>query len=199
MPRAALTPVEIAATRDQICAVATGLFAKHGYGGVTMRGIAAELGCSAMTPYRYFDGKEAIFDAVRIAAFGRFGDALEVGANGVRDPEARLEALAFAYLGFALSESAAYRIMFELDQASAPIDSNIYPEEGRAWQVLCRTVEDAIAGGVIAGDRDTVAHLFWGGLHGLASLHLAGKLQLGRKIEPLTRSMLRALLDGTRP
>jgi AcrR family transcriptional regulator len=152
-----------------------------------------------MTPYRYFDDKQAIFDAVRGAAFERFAAALEAGAADVAEPEERFQALAVAYLGFARSEPASYRIMFELDQTSESAHSDFHPEEGRAWQVLCNTVEVAITQGALAGDRDTLAHLFWGGLHGLVSLHLAGTLQLGREVEPLTRTMVKVLWDGMRP
>lgn len=197
MPRAALTPDEIAATREQICAAAAGLFAEHGYAGVTLRGIASELGCSPMTPYRYFADKAAIFEAVRAAAFERFADALESGARRARDPEDRLVLLGDAYLDFAITEASDYRIMFQLDQESDHAD--LQPQEVRAWQVLCDAVAAAIDAGVIAGERDTLAHLFWAGLHGLASLRLANKLQLGRDVTSLIRPMMQSLLDGTRP
>jgi AcrR family transcriptional regulator len=199
MPRAALTEHEIAETREQICAAAAGLFAEHGYAGVTLRGIAAELGCSPMTPYRYFDDKAAIFEAVRAAAFERFADTLEAGAGGARDPEQRLARLGDAYVRFAIGEPSAYRIMFQLDQEAAPGHADPPAQEGRAWRVLGDAVAEAIDAGAIAGERDTLAHLFWAGLHGLASLHLANKLQLGRNVASLIRPMMQGLLDGTRP
>jgi len=64
-----LSEDEIQDFRTSLCEVAERLFADCGYEGVTLRAIAAELGCSPMTPYRYFDNKEAIFTAVRMAAF----------------------------------------------------------------------------------------------------------------------------------
>jgi AcrR family transcriptional regulator len=199
MPRAALTPHEIAETREQICAAAAGLFAEHGFAGVTLRGIAAELGCSPMTPYRYFDDKAAIFQAVRSAAFERFADALEAGARRERDPERRLQLLGEAYVHFAIAESSDYRIMFQLDQEADSARSDLQPQEGRAWGVLCDAVAAAIDAGVIAGERDTLAHLFWASLHGLASLQLANKLQLGRDVASLIEPMMQSLLDGIRP
>ena len=41
-----------------------------------MRQLADDLGCSPMTPYRYFRDKDAILAAVRAAAFDRFAAAL---------------------------------------------------------------------------------------------------------------------------
>ena len=68
-----LSADEIQAFRADLCAAATRRFAEAGYGGVTLRGLAAELGVSPMTPYRYFRNKEDIFGAVRDAAFERLG------------------------------------------------------------------------------------------------------------------------------
>ena len=47
------------------CRVATRRFAEEGFAGVTLRGLASDLGCSPMTPYRYFENKEEIFHSVR--------------------------------------------------------------------------------------------------------------------------------------
>jgi AcrR family transcriptional regulator len=198
VPRAALSEVEIREFRQEICAVATRLFAEQGYAGVTLRSLAAELGCSPMTPYRYFSDKEAIFAAVRSASFGRFADAQEAAAAAADAPEARLRALAGAYVRFALDEPHAYRIMFELDQTPEPDDADQLVEETRAWQALRETVGAAVEAGLVAGDPDTLAHLYWAGLHGLVSLHLAGKLRLGCDLTELVDPMLGAVLSGTR-
>lgn len=198
MPRSALSHDEISSYREQICAVATRLFAEHGYAGVTLRGIANALGCSPMTPYRYFADKQAIFSAVRAAAFARFADAQEEAVQGAAEPTARLARLARAYVRFALDEPHAYRIMFELDQTPEPEDRELRDEETRAWTVLLGAIHAAVEAGALEGDPDTLAHLYWGGLHGIVSLHLAGKLRLGRDLADLTDAMLSALLDGTR-
>ena len=121
MPRP-LSSEEIQEFRDALCRVAERLFAEHGYGGVTLRAMARELGCSAMTPYRYFENKEAIFTAVRTKAFIRHGEVFEKIAGEHRDPLERLRAYAYAYVGFARDEPHAYRIMFEIagvDEATA--------------------------------------------------------------------------------
>ncbi|HEY3889596.1 MAG TPA: helix-turn-helix domain-containing protein, partial [Caulobacteraceae bacterium] len=60
-----LTDNDLARFRDRLCDVAERLFAEHGAEAVTIRQMAAELGVSAMTPYRYFKDKDAILAAVR--------------------------------------------------------------------------------------------------------------------------------------
>lgn len=196
MARAALTRDEIESFREQICDAATRLFADHGYGGVTLRAIAAEVGCSPMTPYRYFADKEAIFTAVRAAAFARFADALRDAS--AHPDEGLLAELGAAYVCFALSEPHAYRIMFELDQTPDQDDPKLREGEGSAWSQLRNAVVRSLEAGIVEGDPDELAHCYWAALHGLVSLHLAGKLQLGLDLDQLVAPMLRAVLDGTR-
>jgi AcrR family transcriptional regulator len=195
VPRAALSEHEIAAYRERICDAATRLFAERGYEAVTLRGIAAEVGCSPMTPYRYFASKEEIFTLVRAAAFGRFADHCEAVAARFEDPVERLGALGRAYVDFALSEPDGYRIMFELRQEFSE-HPELVSEATRSWLPLRGAVADAVDAGKLAGDADVVAHLFWAGVHGLASLELAGKLCLGPALADLVDPMLATLFRG---
>src|SRR5688572_17671893 len=117
MPRVALSSHEIEAFRRRAAEAATRLFARDGYEAVTMRSLADALGVSAMTPYRYLAGKDALFGLVRGEAFRRFADRLEVAlAHAGTDPAVRLIRLKQAYVAFAVDEPDAYRIMFELRQ-----------------------------------------------------------------------------------
>ena len=187
MPRAALQPDELVAFRTRAAEAATGLFAAHGYAAVTMRALAEELGVSAMTPYRYLPGgKDELIALVRTSAFRSFADALEAGIAKSRDPEDRLRRLKHAYLAFAVSHADAYRIMFELRGAE---DTGRWPEleaqAARAFGVLHGAVRLAIDAGVLEGDSLTIAHILWAGAHGLASLHLAGRLSPSRPLSKL--------------
>ena len=56
MPRN-LSRADVDAFRARLCAVAQKRFAKDGVEGVSMRQLADALGCSQMTPYRYFRNK----------------------------------------------------------------------------------------------------------------------------------------------
>src|SRR5436190_23839132 len=108
MPRT-LSDREIADFRDRVCDVGERLFADHGPDAVTIRQLAAELGVSAMTPYRYFKDKDAILAAVRARAFDRFAQAME-GAHHA-DPE-RYAYPGQAYVEWALAHPHAYKLMF---------------------------------------------------------------------------------------
>jgi hypothetical protein len=116
----------------------------------------------------------------------------EVVVAATPEPGDRLAALARVYVAFAVAEPDAYRIMFELAQN----DDTKYPEletqSHRAWAPLRDAVGAAVGAGLIAGDPEDVAHLYWAQVHGLVALHLAGKLTLGRSLGQLLEVMLGA-------
>ena len=188
MPRAALQHDDIAAFRARATAAAMRLFAKHGYDGVTMRALADQLGVSAMTSYRYLSGKDELFALVRAEAFRRFGDALAAAATKVSDPQQRLLRLKQGYIQFALDESDAYRIMFEVRTPAAAeatdADTDVDRESRRAFGYLHDAVAAAVADGSLTGDALAIARLLWASTHGLVSLYLAGRLSL-RALEQL--------------
>ncbi len=198
MPRT-LSEQQVDAFREQLCAVAIRRFAEHGYAGVTLRGLAREVGCSPMTPYRYFADKDEIFATVRAAAFGRFADACEASARASRDPLQRLVALGRAYLRFALDEPHAYRIMFELSQPDELDYPELSKQASRARQAKLDAVEEAIRAGVIAGNRIEVANLLWSGMHGVIVLSLAHKLHERPDLETLCEAMMETLVRGLAP
>lgn len=185
MARVALRPEDIAAFRRRAVAAAVHLFAERGYDAVTMRSLAGALGCSAMTPYRYLaGGKRELYSLVRAEAFRRFADRLEQALVQGGDALARLARLKHAYVRFALDEPDAYRAMFELrgDDVDLP---ELARESRRAFGCLHHTVAEAVAAGQLDGDPLTIAHLLWASTHGLVSLHLAGRLTLGRSVGQL--------------
>ncbi len=196
MGRHPLSTEEIEAQRERVVRAAEHLFAENGYEGVTLRALAQSLGRSHTAAYRYFGGKAEIFAAARIAAYARFAEAQEQAIRETDDLGDRLSRLGDAYIRFALDEPDAYRLMFELKR---PAGSDATREaEERAWLPLRETIGAIVEAGLLEGDPDVVAHLFWSGLHGILSLHLAGKLRHGIEFEDLAHPMRAVLLAGLR-
>ena len=185
VPRAALTREELEAFRKKAVDAAIHLFAEHGYRGVTLRSLAKSLGVSPMTPYRYFENKEELFSMVRTEAFRRFADAQRDAVAGVEQPKDALRVLGGAYVSFALDEPDAYHIMFEPLQATAGTYPELEREQARSFSYLLSAVEALIEAGGMKGDPLERAHFLWAQVHGLVSLHLAGKLVMGRSLEDL--------------
>ena len=199
MPRTALNQEEIDAYRGRLLAAAEHLVAVRGYQAVTLRALAAELGCSPMTPYRYFNGIEEIFALVRASAFSRFAMLQDRASREGSGPAQRLRALGVAYLGFATEEPDAYRVIFALDQDGEQNYPELLEAAASAWAPMRRTVGEAVDAGLFEGDPDTLAHLLWAGLHGIATLELAHRLVLGRSLQQLVEPMMQIMMRGAGP
>lgn len=197
MPRA-LTDAQIEAFRDRLCAAATRRFVELGYDGVTIRGLAADIGCSPMTPYSYFKRKEDIFAAVRAAAFKRLADACESAAAKAPNDLARADALSRAYLNFALSEHDAYKIMFELTQPDEDAFPDVVEQVERCRRLMIQPTEIMVREGILSGDPEELSQMFWAGFHGVIVLHMAGKLPSGTSVQALYARILKTLMRGTR-
>ena len=164
-----------------------------------MRELAAELGVSAMTPYRYFKDKEDILAAVRARAFNRFAAALEAAFASGGNAEHRAEAVFKAYVAFAFGEPAAYKLMFDLTQP----DENLYPDlvkaNSRARSTMTEYVRLMVAEGQFEGDPDLIGHVLWASLHGAIVLKLAGKLAPAFDFDRISREVGRVLFAAYRP
>ncbi len=196
MSRPALSQDAVEAYRERIIEAATHLFAERSYAGVTMRAVAAELGCSPMTPYRYFRDKDEIFAMIKAGLYARFARAQEKAGRTTLDPLERLAKLGEAYVQFAFDDPDGYRIMFEIHRDPPESYAELDEAALGTWRPLQSAVAQAVEAGVLAGDPDIVAHLLWAGLHGVITLHLAGKLVFGAEVKDLVEPMMATLVRG---
>ena len=199
MPRPALSEDALDEFRRKICDVSVRLFVEQGYEGFSLRSLAAELGCSHTTPYRYFADKDAIFTAVRAECFRRFASFLRVRLESAVDPIDRLRVLARAYFDFACEQPAAFRIVFEMGQPHPTESPEVAAAGADAWSVLYGVVREAIRAGAMVGEPLEVAHTMWAGIHGVATLHLANKLVSGRSADATLDAMTEALVRAHLP
>lgn len=198
MPRN-LSRADVDAFRARLCAVAQKRFAKDGVEGVSMRQLADALGCSPMTPYRYFRNKDEILAAVRAAAFDRFATALEDAAAKTRgDLRAGGQAMGEAYIRFALSDPDAYRLMFDLSQPHPDRYPELVRASARARQMMSAALEALVKAGIFAGDPQLLGYVFWATMHGLVVLHLAGKLPKEPDFKTIQQEAMRLLVAGAR-
>jgi AcrR family transcriptional regulator len=194
-----LTETEVSDFRDRLCAAAERKFAEQGASGVGMRQLAAELGVSPMTPYRYFKDKDDILAAVRASGFDRFSSALETALNASTDAIEQASAVGNAYFRFALDNASAYKLMFELDQPNEDQYPDLVRATARAKRTMSDYVRRLIDAGLIEGDIDLIAHVFWASIHGLVVLHLAGKLPGPVDVDALRAESFRALALAYQP
>jgi AcrR family transcriptional regulator len=195
--RPVLTDEEVAQSRAEVCRVAEGLFASHGVGGVTMRQIAAELGWSSTTAYRYFKSKEEILAAVRAAAFNRFCDVIEEATRSSTDPRKSARTVGQAYIGFALENSDAYRMMFDVCQADVTGNPELTEALARADRTMIAYVTPLIAMGILKGDAKALGQMLWAAAHGLVMLRLSGIVSGDAALRKLHEQTMSALARGT--
>lgn len=80
--------------RDQILAVATKLFASHGYDGATTAAIAEAAGVTEPILYRHFQGKQALFVSIVQAMSEKTIRHWEVLIEGTSDPMEQIRRIA---------------------------------------------------------------------------------------------------------
>lgn len=198
MARSKLKKCDIDKFRERVCDVALALFAEHGREGVSLRALTRAMGCSHTTPYRYFDGIEAIFSAVRTRCFQRFEQFLRTRLVHLKDPLEALRQLSLCYFEFAIENRAEFEVMFAMNQP----DPELYPESieagKRAWSVPLELSRRAVGAGVLEADSEELAHLFWSGVHGITVLHLAGKFTVGKQAAELLIPQVEALIAAHR-
>ena len=173
-----LSPAQIADFRQRLLDAAERLFAEHGTEAVTIRQLAAAVGVSPMTPYRYFKDKDAILAAARARAFDRHAEALEQAYEATRgeDPVSRANAIGAAYVRFALDNPEAYKLMFDIQQPNAWDYADLRRAGDRSRATMTLHLRELVATGVLKGDPDLIGHLYWSAIHGPLMLHFSGLL-----------------------
>src|SRR4051812_23169484 len=93
----------------------------QGAEGLGLRELARVVGVSAAAPYRHFDSKTALLEALAVTGFRDFALAVDLAARGVAQPD-RLDAMGRAYVRFALDHANLFRLMFspELKRDARP-------------------------------------------------------------------------------
>ena len=195
MARPAYSEPEVDGIRGRIRAVALQVFQEHGYRGASLRKIATAMGWSSAAIYRYYAGKDELFAAIRVEGFAQVRELLANEKQKADSPTAAVRNTVQAYLHFAIEEPGLYRLMYELDQGEVPARDDVHGARQRAFEEARGIADDAIAAGIMRGDRNVVAHLFWIVLHGVVALKLAGQLDLGASLDDLIDPIL-ALLNA---
>jgi AcrR family transcriptional regulator len=192
-----LTDEALAEFRERLIDAAERLFAAHGLEAVTMRQLAAALGVSPMTPYRYFEDKEAILAAVRARAFGRHAAALEAAyETAAHDPISASAAVGQAYVDFAFAHPEAYKLMFDIFQPNEARYPELVAAGDRSRRTMTRHLEALAAAGEIEGDPGLIGHMFWSALHGPIMLAFSGKLMAGYDARRIIAASMEALSRG---
>lgn len=195
-----LTDDQIAATRARIVDIAMRHAVERGVDGVSMHGVARELGWTATALYRYFASKDALLTAARVAALNDLSERLEAVMAGPGDVWDKSRASGAAYVDFAFTRPDAYQMIFAMKQPDVAAYPELQAAQARSRRAMVAYVEAMVEAGAIEADPHLLGHVFWGGLHGLVTLHMAGHLgaQGQPDFETIRHEMVRRIVQAVR-
>jgi AcrR family transcriptional regulator len=136
---------------------------------LSLRAVARRAGVSPAAPYRHYADREALVSAVAAVGYRELAERLAAAHPSPSSPD-ELAKVAIAYVQFALERPALFRIMF-----SEPCDRD-NDERVAATAAVSLYVRGIVERSFPAADADALATAVWALVHGLAFLHLDGKL-----------------------
>ena len=157
---------------------------------VSLRAVARRAGVAPSAPYRHYADREALLSAVAADGYLELARTL-ARVNPSPATADDLAAVAAAYVQFALRRPALFRVMF-----GRPCDRD------RAERVEATAAVSAYVTTIVtrafpaAPDPEALSTAIWALVHGLAFLHLDGKLDASnpRRVAARVRAAVRAAL-----
>jgi AcrR family transcriptional regulator len=141
---------------------------------VSIRSVAARVGVTPPSIYLHFADKQELLDEVWLRYFESIDSVLEAAGDGVDDPLERLVRMGMAYVRFAASAPALYRL---LDVRTPGKGHGSKGDEAlmtsafvRFHEVVAELVE---SGGVTDRAPGDLVLELWAAAHGIASLMIA--------------------------
>ncbi|MFF0384360.1 TetR/AcrR family transcriptional regulator [Streptomyces sp. NPDC004286] len=145
------------------------LLEEDGSAGLSLRAVARRAGVSATAPYRHYADRDALVSAVAAEGYRELAESLTAAHPDPRTPD-ELASVAVAYVRFALDRPAMFRVMF-----AEPCDPTS-EERVAATAAISGYVRGIVQAAFPGADPDALATTVWALVHGLAFLHLDGKL-----------------------
>ncbi|MCA9668988.1 MAG: TetR/AcrR family transcriptional regulator [Myxococcales bacterium] len=189
--------------RRTLMSEALGLIDERGLDGWTLKEAARRAGVSHTAPYRHFDDKDALLEALALEGLDAVRDAMLRAAERAEredasDARRALLDVAFSVVRLALNKPALYQVTFSgaRPNSIAQLDA---AAETTAFGTLRTMVERWQHAGLLdaeATPRD-LALALWATTHGLAALLATGRLDIPkRKQRELSDQLVGALVDG---
>src|SRR3712207_622888 len=153
---------------------AAGLLEERGMAAVALRSVGERAGVSRQAPYKHFADKEELLSVVAAGYFERVGEEMVRAAEAAGGPFGRLDAMAAAYVGFALENPARCRLMFgpEIKGSSYPaVHEAAHAVHGRFVRAVAECQEEGLLPG---GDPVELAAIVYATAHGAVDLTLSG-------------------------
>jgi AcrR family transcriptional regulator len=156
--------------RAECVRAAVELLEESGETALSLRAVARRAGVSPAAPYRHYADREALVSAVAAVGYRELAGRLAAADPFPSTPE-QLASVAVAYVQFALDRPALFRMMF-----GEPCDRD-NDERVAATAAVSLYVRGIVERAFPDTDAEAMATAIWALVHGLAFLHLDGKLE----------------------
>jgi AcrR family transcriptional regulator len=145
------------------------LLEEGGATALSLRAVARRAGVSPAAPYRHYADRDALISAVAAVGYRELAEQL-AAAHPSPSTAADFGAIAVAYVQFALQRPALFRVMF-----AEPCDTD-NSERVAATDAISEYVSAIVQQSFPGFDIEALSTAAWALVHGLAFLHLDGKL-----------------------
>ena len=153
---------------------------------VGLRELARELGVSATALYRHFPGKDALMDALALAALRQLGEQQLRAAKAVGPDGNAFAEVGFTYVRWAAENPSLFRLIFaRVGRVDALMDGSV--DLGEAFRQLASGIAAMLPPDATAQDRQAAQLHSWSLVHGLANLIVDGQVAWD---EGLVRSVI---------
>lgn len=173
----------------------------QGVAGLSLREVARRAGVSHGAPAHHFPSKAALLTALAADSYGRMSQTIqaEMAARPPASCPAALAAIGRSYVRFAVAEPERFHLIFQMELLDRE-DPTLCVAQDQAFEQLRGVVRRCVDEGRLAlADLETVVISAWSLVHGLASLHICGRLA-GRvetaDIEVITDRVTRTFVRG---
>ncbi len=159
--------------RENIVSAALSIAKISGWPSLSMRKLAAFIGCSVPLLYGYFENKEAILMELTRLGFSRLEQSIKNAEKQFADPAKRLKNMWMAYWEFAFADKESYQLMFGIgihccDQMS-----------GHLFQHFVSTIKSVLKINMESEVDDNFVLIrfygYWAAIHGLVAINFLNK------------------------
>ena len=137
---------------------------------LSLRALAREAGVSPTAPYRHFPTKQCLLAALATQGFERLHQRTLAAAQSNGSIDERFIELGETYIGFALENPTAYRLMFGSVLGDFSEYEMLRVASEASYQPVQELLQELIDDKQLPLDVVLLGGVVWSGVHGMASL-----------------------------
>lgn len=195
-----MNEIEDTGLRPKILSAARLLLLEDGIQGLSMRKIAAEIGCKAPSIYYHFANKDDLIHALIDEGYNRFYEHLSHAQMGLSHPLEKLETNLRAYIDFGTENPEYYEIMYLLHTEKLKrFPKDRYRKTRRLLTLGSDILRECIDGGYVRNVTDpeltttTVGAMLHGYLTIVRYNRLDARIDRQQMLEELIQGVLRSV------